>query len=326
MKPGNWQPTAGKTALRKRAEALTTARQFFSDHGVLEVETPILGHYGVTDICIESLAVARPDGNYWWLRSSPEYHMKRLLAADSGDIYQIGKVFRAGEEGSRHQTEFTMAEWYRLGFDLDAMVRESCEFINTVITAVGGKPSTPRVYLYRDVFLETVQLDPMEATAEQLVEAARRLPGWHEGLQQQLGANRATWLDYIASHGVYPRLPNSGLQVVRDYPADQAMLARLNPEDPRLAERFEVFLNGVELANGFHELQDSAEQRSRFAEDNQNRKAAGLPEMALDEYLLTALDRGLPDCCGVAVGLDRILMLAGRLEKLTETLSFPPGN
>jgi len=322
---GNWQPTAGKSALRNRADALAAARQFFHQRGVLEVETPVLGNCGVTDAGIDSLAVARPDGKDWWLRSSPEYHMKRLLASDSGDIYQIGKVFRAGEEGSHHQNEFTMAEWYRLGFDLEAMIGESCEFINAVTTAAGGSPSKPRIHSYREAFLDTVQLDPLEATPEQLITIARDLPGWHDHLQQQLSSDRSIWLDFIASHGVYPRLAHSGLQVVRDYPAEQAMLARLNPEAPQIAERFEIFLNGVELANGFRELRDAAEQRQRFVGDNLKRAATGLPEMAIDEKLLAALNFGLPDCCGVAVGLDRVLMLAGGQRILAETLSFPPG-
>ncbi len=324
LPPGDsWQPLANRQTLQQRATLLRAARDFFATRKVLEVETPVLNQHGVTDPHIRSLQLQREPG---WLRSSPEYHMKRLLAADDGDLYQIGIVFRAGEAGSRHQPEFTMAEWYRLNSSFDSMVQESCDFIRHLHAAIGPQlPAKFDRYAYRDVFRKYTGVDPCAASLEELQEIAMGVPVWHALLGEQLGSDRHGWLDFIASHTVYPRLPGGTLQVITDYPADQAMLARLRPDDPQSAERFEVFLDGLELANGFHELADAAEQRQRFVADNNRRAAAGLPVMDIDERLLAALQHGLPDCCGVAVGIDRLLMLAGDYRDLAATLSFRPG-
>ncbi len=318
----SWQPLANRQTLQQRATLLRVARDFFADREILEVETPVLGRHAVTDPHIRSLQLEHEP---IWLRTSPEYHMKRLLAADSGDIYQIGKVFRAGESGSRHEPEFTMAEWYRLNSSFDSMVDETCDFIRCLHAAIGPQlPTGIDRYGYRDVFREHTGIDPGAAALAELQKFATGLPTWHVALGEQLGNDRQGWLDFIISQAVYPRLPGGTLQVITDYPADQAMLARTRPDDPHSAERFEVFLNGLELANGFHELADAGEQRRRFVADNDRRAAAGLPVIDIDEHLLTALQHGLPDCCGVAVGIDRLLMLAGNYRNLAATLSFRP--
>jgi len=323
----DWRPLATAAALKQRAVLLETARRFFAAGGIMEVETPILTGVGVTDVGIRSLTTSAC-GITMWLRSSPEFHMKRLLAAGSNDIYQIAKVFRDGESGRRHQPEFTMAEWYRLGFTLEQMIDETSQFIEALLDAVAPTAhdlKKPTVHCYRDVFMAAVQLDPFTANLETLQNCAAKLPGWNDDLRRQLGHDRINWLDFIASHAVSPQLSSNGLCVVRDYPADQAMLARRSPDNPSVAERFEVFLHGVELANGFRELADAEEQRQRFTTDNTRRQANDLPSMAMDTKLLAALEHGLPECCGVAVGLDRVLMLAEGYPNLSATLSFQPG-
>ena len=319
----DWRAEATLETLEKRAKLLQAARHFFAERDVLEVETPVLNSCGVTDPHIASLRLTEPP---LWLRTSPEYHMKRLLASAGTDIYQIAKAFRAGEAGSRHQPEFTLAEWYRCGFTLDCMIDETTAFISCLFEAAGAALSEgTQTHSYREAFRRFGDIDPEKASLDELRQRAAKLPGWNAALRRQLADDRFAWLDFIASHGVYPALPRDRLQVIRDYPAEQAMLAKFNPDNPDCAERFEVFLNGLELANGFHELDDAAEQQQRFAQDNLKREAAGLPVMETDTQLLAALEHGLPDCCGVAVGLDRVLMLAIGHTHIGETLSFRPG-
>jgi len=317
-----WSPTASPAALEQRAGLLAAARAFFAERDVLEVETPVLGAHATTDTFIDSLQEQRTG---YWLRTSPEHHMKRLLAAGAPDIYQIGKVFRAGERGARHEPEFTMAEWYRRGFDLDTMIAETCEFIATLANTVGAEPGAVEVHDFSELCRKTTCCDPGSANADDWLTVARQHPGCDPTLLERLRADTGACIDFVTSHVVYPALPDNGLQVVRDYPADQAMLARLHPERPDVAERFEVFYRGIELANGFRELQDATEQRRRFAADNARRRAAGLPDVDIDERLLAALAAGLPDCSGVAVGIDRVLMTAGRYESISDTISFPAG-
>lgn len=318
----DWRPVATSTALRRRADVLAAARRFFAMRNVLEVETPILGRYPTTDVFIDSLRV-EADGA--WLRTSPEHHMKRLLAAGSPDIYQIGKVFRAGERGAQHEPEFTLAEWYRRDFDLDAMIAEACSFITELAQTAGCVIGPTQVHDYGTLFRTATGCDS-DADIATLQTVAARARGYRAQLAGQLGEDRSAWLDFIASHLVYPTLPGSGLQVVRNYPAAQAMLARLNKNAPHTAERFEVFCNGLELANGFHELGDAEEQRLRFASDNQRRLSNDLPAMPVDEMLLAALAEGLPDCSGVAVGIDRVLLVASSESDISATLSFRAGS
>jgi lysyl-tRNA synthetase class 2 len=321
-----WQPSASIESLQKRAAALATAREFFAARQVMEVETPVLCRHGVTDPHVESIPAGRPADSRW-LRTSPEYHMKRLIAAGSKDIYQIGKVFRAGETGRYHQPEFTMIEWYRLGFSLDDMINETCSLISTLSQHNERVVREFKRIDYREAFLNTCGLDPFVADIESLRSCAINLPQapCDDRLAEQLGDDRHAWLDYLAGHSVYPALRGDALWVVEAYPAEQAMLARLNPDDPALAERFEVFFDGIELANGFRELRDADEQAARFANDRATRSSRGLRDMLPDSMLLAALKDGLPDCCGVAVGLDRLLMLGELPPDIAATMSFAPG-
>ena len=323
--PADWRPDADHRTLQRRAAMLAAAREFFGQRNVMEVETPLLCANSVTDPHIESIAVTQGAAAYW-LRTSPEYHMKRLLAAGSGDIFQIGKAFRAGEAGNRHQPEFTMIEWYRHDFGLDQMIAETCQLIMSLSAHCESPIKDCERVSYRDVFFNTIKLDPFNASTTELKNfcLASKQTGCDEALAEGLGSYRPGWLDLIAGTVVYPALSGGKLWVVDNYPADQALLARLDPEDPAIAERFEVFLNGLELANGFHELSDAKEQRHRFDADRRHRKTAELPDMTIDMHLISALESGLPDCSGVAVGLDRVMMAAGNYTRISETMSFLP--
>jgi lysyl-tRNA synthetase class 2 len=253
--------------------------------------------------------------------------MKRLLAAGSGDIYQIGKAFRGGESGRRHQQEFTMVEWYRCGFNLEQMIKETCDFISA-LSSCGSQPvHEHRCISYQDAFLNTCAVDPLTADTEELRAIALNWPGniCDPDLAASIVDDRSAWLDLLASHVVYPKFANNILWVVDGYPADQAMLARLNPNNPAIADRFEIFLNGVELANGFEELIDADEQAERFASDRDRRQTMELPIMLPDPQLLAAMRAGMPECSGVAVGLERVLMTTSNISSINETMSFIPG-
>jgi len=324
--PADWKPSAGLAMLKRRAAMLTSARDFFSERQILEVDTPLLCRYGVTDPHIQNIGVTLAETEYW-LRTSPEYHMKRLLAAGSGDIYQAGKAFRGGESGRRHQQEFTMIEWYRCGFSLQQMIEETCEFIST-LSYCGSQPVHKHQQIsYQDAFFETCAIDPLTADTDELRTIALNWPGniCDPDLAANIVNDRSAWLDLLASHAVYPALANDILWVIDGYPADQAMLARLNPDNPSIADRFEIFLNGVELANGFEELIDATEQAERFASDHDHRQAMQLPAMLPDPQLLAAMQAGMPECSGVAVGLDRVLMTTSNTSSISETMSFIPG-
>lgn len=322
-----WRPHASLDVLRRRAELLRVTREFFAARDVLEVDTPTLAEYGVTDPHIAGLEVglsARPDRKFF-LQTSPEYAMKRLLAAGSPDIYQVCKVFRDGESGRLHRPEFTIIEWYRRAFSFEEMIAETCELISSLFAAApeSSAPATAHRYRYAEVFEQATELDPLTAGTCELRDAARALvPGVSGELAQQLGDDRGQWLDLLTSHAVIPRLPGRALSVIYHYPAEQAALARLDPADPRCAERFEVFFGGIELANGYRELTDAEEQRERFAADRRRRAPLGLPDMLADPNLLAALEHGLPDCSGVAVGFDRVLMCALDAGTIDEVVSF----
>jgi lysyl-tRNA synthetase class 2 len=319
--PLDWQPSATLETLSVRAAMLAAARQFFAARKVLEVETPVLCAHGVTDPHIANISV-NPGDTTRWLRTSPEYHMKRLLAAGAGDIYQIGKAFRGGEAGRIHQPEFTMIEWYRHGFSIEEMAQDTCDLI-IELSAYSSHPvvKTERIS-YREAFIRSSGLDPFTASSEEMRAAAAR---YSVSLDTIAGRNDHTlWLDLLAGTIVYPSLTGNKLWVVDGFPADQAMLARLNPADPTVAERFEVFLHGVELANGFRELRDPVEQAARFATDRKRRELTGAPDILPDSQLLAALEAGLPDCAGVAVGLDRVLLVTNEIAELSATMSFAP--
>ncbi len=301
--------------LELRAALLASTRFFFADRGVLEVDTPIVVNAPVTDVHIHSARVdfmgnARP----FFLHTSPEYAMKRLLAAGSGDIYQICHVVRGLERGRLHNAEFTLIEWYRIGYSLDQLMREVDTLVRHLLGEVAAAMSSERL-TYRDAFLRELQLDPLAATDEELAAAARSI-----GFSQ--GAQRDELLELLMGTVVGPRLGLGALTFVYDYPATQAALARLNPQDPRTAMRFELYCRGIELANGFQELSSAQEQKARFERDNRERRRRGLPAHDIDERLLAALQAGLPECAGVALGFDRTLMLAAGVEHIDDILAF----
>jgi lysyl-tRNA synthetase class 2 len=318
----DWSPTAGRDALAARARLLEQVRGFFAAAGVLEVETPLLCRAGATDPALASLATryrgpAAPHGATRYLQTSPEHAMKRLLAAGSGPIYQICKAFRDGERGRRHNPEFTLIEWYRPGWSVTALADE----VVGLIRAVLPRRLREERLRYSQAFDRTLGIDPHRADVHALRAAA--LNAGVPGADALELPSRDAWLDLLMTHCIEPGFDAAAITVVTDYPASQAALARVRPGDPPVAERFEVYVGGMELANGFHELADAAEQRARFLADNARRRAGGLPEMPLDERLLAALAAGLPDCAGVALGLDRLLMLATGARDIAEVLAFP---
>jgi elongation factor P--(R)-beta-lysine ligase len=315
----DWQPTASPEMLQLRAALLARARDFFAVRGVLEVDTPIVVNAPVTDVHIQSARVML-DGSVgkwpFFLHTSPEYAMKRLLAAGVGDIYQICHVVRALERGRLHNAEFTLIEWYRIGYSLDALMSEVEALVRELVGRSRASLVSARVS-YRAAFLQALALDPFTAPLAQLAEHARR--AGFEGA----ATDRDELLELLMGTVVGPQLGQGGLTFVHGYPASQAALARLDPDDPRAAQRFELYCHGIELANGFHELASAREQRNRFERDIDERRRLGLPDTALDERLLAALEAGLPDCCGVALGFDRTLMLAAAAERIDAVLPFP---
>lgn len=321
----HWRPSADLSVLRLRAELLAQIRAFFAARGVLEVETPALSAAAITDPHLASFKTCysgpgSQHGRPLYLHTSPEFAMKRLLAAGSGCIYQIARVFRDGEAGSRHNPEFTLLEWYRVGFDHHRLMDEVAELVGMLLAGRLALAEPERLS-YRQIFQHHLNLDPHRATVADLAACAEtRNVSIPTGMPLD---DPDPWLDLLLTHCVEPRLGSGRLTFVHDYPASQAALARLRPDDPPVGERFELYINGIELANGFHELGDAVEQRRRFAQENAARRAVGLPIMPVDEHLLAALEFGLPDCAGVALGFDRLVMLATRKTSLAEVLAFP---
>ncbi|MBB5876094.1 EF-P lysine aminoacylase EpmA [Xanthomonas sp. 3498] len=307
------------SALQLRARLNAAIRAFFAARGVLEVETPMLSAAGNTEPNIDSFQT-RFSGHVdagpalRWLRTSPEYPLKRLLAAGIGDCYELGRVFRNGEAGGRHNPEFTMLEWYRVGWDHRQLIDETVELVRTALALV-GRSATLQVLSYRDLFLQGLELDPFTAPLEALQQPLRDIRIDADGL------GRDDWLDLLMTHRLQPAFPADRLTVVHDWPASQCALARIRDGDPPVAERFELYLGGYELANGYHELNDAAEQRRRFLRDHALRQARGAVLPPLDERLLQALP-ALPDCAGVAVGVDRLLMAMRGTAQIGDVLAY----
>ena len=315
----DWKPTASLTLLQTRARLLQRIRAFFQAREVLEVETPLMSAAAVTDPHIESYRLQDPlHDRPAYLHTSPEFAMKRLLAAGSGSIYQLCKVFRQGEVGRRHNPEFTLLEWYRLDYDHRQLMTEVDELVRELLAGVLTLGETRRL-TYRDAFVHYAGLDPHTSSPTQLEAQAKQRGIDVSGLHD---LDKDAWLDLLMTHVVEPALPRDCPVFIYDYPASQAALARIRPNDPPVAERFELYIYSMELANGFHELADAREQRQRFEADNRARQAAGRDPLPLDEHFLAALEAGLPDCAGVALGLDRLVMLAAGVESISEVLAF----
>jgi len=321
----DWRPTASFDNLRLRAEILARIRSFLASRGVLEVDTPALSCAGNTDPALQSFTTvyngpgsAAADTAYY-LHTSPEFPMKRLLAAGAGSIYQLCKVFRDGECGARHNPEFTLLEWYRTGFDHLDLMDEVEQLLTTVLAGIAPLDSVHH-WTYRDLFLQFADVDPFTVVPGELQTLLES--GYGMTCVGLSGDDLDSWLDLVMTHVIEPQL-GAGLVFVRDYPASQAALARLRPGMPPVAARFEAYLNGVELANGFHELADAAEQRGRFESDLERRRHSGLMPVNMDERLLSALESGLPDCAGVALGVDRLVMIASGAKCLHDVIAFP---
>lgn len=315
-----WQPSATVPALRLRGRLNATMRAFFAARDVLEVETPVLSRAGNTDPNIASFSLqfgGRVDGasRTRWLRTSPEFALKRLLAAGIGDCYELGRVFRDGEAGGRHNPEFTMLEWYRVGWDHHRLIDETNELVNHALALVGRHAAVERVS-YRDLYRESIGIDPFSATDASLRAALGEIQIDGDGLE------RDDWLDLLMTHRVQPGFSTDTLRAVHGYPPSQCALAQVSAGPESVAERFELYLGPLEIANGYHELRDPAEQRRRF-EDNLATRARRLQDIpVIDEALIDALDAGLPDCAGVALGVDRLLMAMAGTTRIADVLAF----
>lgn len=313
----SWCPTAAIDMLRERAKLIGKIRHFFAERDVLEVDTPVLSHATITDPYVVGIPALFKNSNsssekIVYLQTSPEYAMKRLLAAGTGAIYQINKAFRQGEVGRLHNPEFSILEWYRPGFDHHALMDEMDLLLQiTLQTAPAERVS------YAEIFARHLQLDPHRADIIELEKCAKqKIP-----LSGEI-SHRDAWLDLLWTHCIEPVVGLDRPIFVYDFPSSQAALAKIRAEDPPVASRFEVYFKGVELANGFHELQDAKEQAKRFEQDLVFRKQQSLPEITLDERFLAALNHGLPDCAGVALGIDRLVMLALGCKSVSEVISF----
>lgn len=317
----HYQPTCDLSALRARANMYAQIREFFAKREVLEVETPILSQAGVTDVYLASVQATRHvlgKAAMHYLHTSPEFAMKRLLASGSGPIYQICKVFRDDEHGRKHNSEFTMLEWYRPGFTLKDLMFEVTDLLNVVLQQRFGEVR-PTILSYKHAFMDRLNLNPLQASTKELQDAARRV-----GLNLDLGDDRLRYIDLLFSHMVEPSLGFDTPVFLTDFPPELASLAktRTDEDGELVAARFELYIDGLELANAYDELMDATVLRSRFEADNQQRAKLGLSVMPIDKYLLAALPN-MPECSGIALGLDRLLMIATEKMRLSDVISFP---
>lgn len=317
----NWRPTANIETLRLRAKLIAQIRNFFTSRGLLEVDTPLLCHSTVTDLHLHSFQTIYQGDDHspladLYLQTSPEYAMKRLLAAGSGPIFQICKAFRnSGEHGRMHNPEFTMLEWYRPGFDHHDLMDEMNDLLQEILNTEPAER-----FSYAELFIKYVDSNPHTSTTNELKNKAQQLS--INEIPNFDNENKDNWLFLLMSHIIEPQLGQSAPTFVYDFPSSQAALAKIRADNPPVAERFEVYYKGIELANGFHELTNANEQRKRFINDLALRKNLNYPAIPIDERFLAALEHGLPDCAGVALGTDRLIMLALNKENIAEILSF----
>ena len=309
--PTSWQPNTSVELLRARADFIDSIRSFFKRRDCLEVDTPTLAHHGVTDVHLENLSCSTSSFGELYLQTSPEYAMKRLLAAHQCDIFQIARAYRDDESGRKHNPEFLMLEWYRIGIDYHQLMDE----MDALLKELLDTPTAERL-TYGELFQNSLSIDVFTDDLASLKKLATK-----HGLEGELGDKQA-YLDFLFSFLIEPELGQDRPVFVYDYPSDQAALARLSDKDLRVAERFECFYRGMELANGFHELTDADEQAKRFEEDMQTREVNGKPLRQADPYLLAALESGLPDCSGVALGLERLMMLKFNKSSIDEVMPF----
>lgn len=314
-----WTPSASIETLKQRAEIVSTIRGFFAERDVLEVETPSMSQATVTDVHLDTfktefIGPGYAQGVPLYLMTSPEFHMKRLLASGSGCIYQICKSFRNEEAGRNHNPEFTMLEWYRVGFDHHKLMDEMDELLQRILRCKKAVRKT-----YQQAFIDALDVCPLQASMDKLREAAAKL-GLADIAERE--EDRDTLLQLLFCMGVETKIGIDEPCMVYDFPASQAALAQISKQDSRVAERFEVYYQGIELANGFHELADAKEQLVRFEADNKKRVAMGLSEQPIDMNFIAALEAGFPDCAGVALGIDRLIMLALQQEHIRDVIAF----
>jgi lysyl-tRNA synthetase class 2 len=315
-----WRPKSSFIHLKKRAQILNKIRRFFEARDVLEVDTPLMCRTAATDpylYPIPAQYLSGSESEKLYLQTSPEFPMKRLLAAGSGSIFQICKAFRNDEVGKIHNPEFTILEWYRIGFNHHDLMDEMSDFLIEILQDPPAKRIT-----YQDLFLQYVRLDPHTARLDELKNAAIQHDIHVSGGTEQF--DQDDWLNLIMTHKIEPNLGFEQPIFIYNYPASQAALAKIRTGDNHLqvAERFEVYIRGMEMANGYHELSDAAEQLKRFQQDRENHLKLKREQIPIDQHLLSALNAGLPDCAGVALGIDRLMMLAMNLENIEEVISF----
>ena len=316
-----YQPTCSIEALKARAKLYQTIRTFFAERDVLEVETPIISQAGVTDVHLASVRALRHiqgKQRMQYLQTSAEFAMKRLLASGSGPIYQICKVFRDDEHGRKHNSEFTMLEWYRPEFDLKDLMHETADLLHSCLHHRFDE-IRPMILSYKHAFQDRLDINPLQASLQQLKDTARRV-----GLTLDLGDDRLAYMDLLFSHFVEPSLGFDTPVFLTDFPPEMASLAKVRIDDDgeQVAARFEVYIEGLELANAYDELLDAQTLRQRFEADNLERKQQGLAEMPLDEHLLAALQY-MPVCSGIALGIDRLLMIATEIMRIDQVIAFP---
>ncbi|MGI9201026.1 MAG: EF-P lysine aminoacylase EpmA [Woeseiaceae bacterium] len=312
----NWRPSATVDVARRRADMLARVRDYFLQQKVLAVDTPAISAFASSDPNIDNIALLR-ESTEKWLHTSPESAMKCLLAAGYPDIYSICRVFRDGEQGPRHLPEFTLLEWYRLGFQLPEIIADTTTLIARCMQQEALAESL-EVIDYADAFRRSAGVDVFAASSDELAAAANA----DDAIRQSLGDDRAAWLDLLLVDRVSPTFAPDRLTVLQHYPRPQAALARACPADEQVADRFEVFYGTLELANGYVELTDAVEQRQRFLKDTKDRQAAGKIATPVDELLLAALQHGMPQCAGVAVGFERLQMIYEKVDHISDVVTF----
>lgn len=320
----SWQPTLTWEYAQKRSQILKKIRQFFEERKVVEVETPALSQGTVTDVHLEGISChynflsdsSADNAATLYLQTSPEFHMKRLLASGYGCIFQIAKAFRHEEAGRFHNPEFTLLEWYRLGFDHFQLMDEVSELLKYILAC-----NEPTKITYQQLFIKYLSIDPLVVSRTELL----TLIDYHDKLSDWLckEPDNDILLQFIFTEIIEPQIGYDAPCFVYNFPSSQASLANICSEDDRVAERFECYFKGIELLNGFNELTDAEDQIKRFQEDNDKRKLLSLPEKPIDKNFIEALSKGLPKCAGVALGIDRLIMLAVKAEYIEEVISFP---
>lgn len=319
----NWQPTLSWEDAKKKALILRQIRSFFDARDVIEVETPVLGQSTVTDIHLDAFTTEftflntapKSSSSTLFLQTSPEYCMKRLLASGYQSIYQLSKAFRHEPKGRFHNPEFTLLEWYRLGFKQIDLINEVALLLISVLQC-----KQPKICSYQALFIEHTGIDPLDTELAELktyIAHKNKMSDWLDAEN-----NQDTLLQFILSEVIEPVIGINEPIFIMNFPASQASLAKISDADHRVAERFECYFKGIELVNGFCELTDAAEQLKRFEQDNINRKAAGEAIKAIDPLFISALEAGMPQCSGVAMGIDRLLMLALDKRSIDEVITF----